>query len=160
MVSDFSLFLSFKIQIMEGLIHTHSGLRWIALILLVFAIFNAIASKRKGEYSKKDKMINLFAMIMLHIQLLIGIILMFTSTKVNYSKGWMGNDSARFFGMEHLAGMIIAILIVTIGRKKAEKITAPIQKHSKIATWYLIGLILILASIPWPFREALGGKWF
>ena len=55
MVSDFSLFLSFKIQIMEGLIHTHSGLRWIALILLVVAIFNAITSKRKGEYSKKDK---------------------------------------------------------------------------------------------------------
>jgi membrane protein DedA with SNARE-associated domain len=85
---------------------------------------------------------------------------MFTSGKVNYSQGWMKNPSARFFGMEHIALMIIALVIVTIGRKKAEKITAPIQKHSKIATWYLIGLILILASIPWPFRAALGGKWF
>jgi hypothetical protein len=147
---------------MEGLVHIHSGLRWIALILLVVAIFNAIASKRKGEYSKKDKMINLFAMIMLHTQLLIGIILMFTSSKVNYSNpnGWMKSPVNRFFGMEHIALMIIALVIVTIGRKKAEKITAPIQKHSKIATWYLIGLILILASIPWPFRAALGGKWF
>ena len=143
---------------MEGLVHIHSGLRWIALILLVVAIINAITSKRKGEYSKKDKMINLFAMIILHTQLLIGIILMFTSGKVNYSQGWMKNPSARFFGMEHIALMIIALVIVTIGRKKAEKITAPIQKHSKIATWYLIGLILILASIPWPFRAALGGK--
>jgi len=145
---------------MEGLIHAHSGLRWLALILLVVAIINAVASKRKGEYSKKDKMINLFAMIMLHIQLLIGIILMFNSGKVYYSKGWMDDDSARFFGMDHLAGMVIAIAIVTIGRKKAEKITAPIQKHSKIASWYLVGLILILASIPWPFREALKGEWF
>ncbi|MBI1837815.1 MAG: cytochrome B [Flavobacteriia bacterium] len=145
---------------MSGLIHIHSGLRWIALILLVIAIFNAVASKRKGEYLKKDKMINLFAMISLHTQLLIGIILMFTSGKVSFASGWIKNPMSRFYGMEHIAGMLIALVIITIGRKKAEKITAPIQKHSKIVTWYLIGLLIILASIPWPFRSALGGQWF
>lgn len=147
---------------MNAIVHIHSGLRWIALILLVVAIINAIKSKNKGEYLKKDKLINLFAMISLHIQLLIGGILMFISYKVNYSNpnGWMKSPVNRFYGMEHIAGMIIALVIITIGRKKAEKITAPIQKHSKIIKWYLIGLLIIIASIPWPFRAALGGKWF
>lgn len=145
--------------IMSALVHIHSGLRWIILILLVTAVVNALTSKGKGEYTKKDKKINLFAMISLHLQLVFGIILMFTSGKVSFDSGWMKNPSFRFYGMEHLLGMIIAIVLITIGRKKAEKITAPVQKHSKIFTWYLIGLLIILASIPWPFR-ALGGQWF
>ena len=84
--------------------------------------------------------------------------------KISFQKGWMSSDLAggmyRFFGMEHLVGMILAIVIITIGRKKAEKAATNDLKHTKILTWYTIGLILILAFIPWPFREALGGAWF
>jgi len=145
---------------MNGLAHAHSGLRWIALILIIYAIINAILSKNKGEYLKKDKMLNLFAMVSLHVQLLIGFVLYFISPKVSFSAGWMKIDFFRFYGMEHGLGMLIAIIIVTIGRKKAEKASVPAMQHSKIITWYTIGLIIIIASIPWPFREALGGKWF
>lgn len=130
------------------------------MILLVIAIFNALASRGKNSYEKKDKMINLFAMIMLHTQLLIGFIVYFMSPKVQFTEGWMKNSMLRFFGMEHLLLMVLAIVLVTIGRKKAEKSTNPAEKHKKIAVWYTIGLILILAGIPWPFREALGGAWF
>lgn len=130
------------------------------MILLVIAIFNALASRGKNSYEKKDKMINLFAMIMLHTQLLIGFIVYFMSPKVQFTEGWMKNSMLRFFGMEHLLLMVLAIVLVTIGRKKAEKSTNPAEKHKTIAVWYTIGLILILAGIPWPFREALGGAWF
>ena len=40
---------------LNGLVHAHSGLRWVALLLLVLAIFNALASKGKNSYEKKDK---------------------------------------------------------------------------------------------------------
>jgi hypothetical protein len=66
----------------------------------------------------------------------------------------------RFYGMEHLLLMLIAVVLVTIGRKKAEKALAPIVKHKKIIVFYSIALILIMAAIPWPFRTALGGQWF
>jgi signal transduction histidine kinase len=144
----------------NGLLHAHSGLRWIALVLILAAIFNAIASKSKGTYEKKDKLLNLFAMISLHTQLLIGLGMYFLSPKVQFSAGWMGNSSLRFFGMEHFVGMILAIVVITIGRKKAEKSIENADKHKKIFTWYLIGLLIIIAFIPWPFRTALGGAWF
>jgi len=144
----------------NALLHAHSGLRWVALILLVTAIFNAVKGKSSGEYLKKDKMINLFAMILLHTQLLIGLVMYFQSPKVQFSQGWMKDPMLRFYGMEHLLMMVIAIVLVTIGRKKAEKADAPIVKHQKIVVWYTIALILILAAIPWPFRAALGGQWF
>ena len=142
------------------LAHTHSGLRWIALILLVYAVINALSRKGSGEFSKKDKMVNLFAMVTLHVQLVLGLILYFTSGKVNFGQGWMKEDLFRFYGMEHFLGMIVAIVLVTIGRKIAEKQSTDIDKHKKIRTFYTIALVIIIASIPWPFRTALGGAWF
>jgi len=45
----------------NGLLHAHSGLRWVALILLIAAIFNALSAKRTGEYTAKHKKLNLLA---------------------------------------------------------------------------------------------------
>ena len=104
-------------------------------------------------------MVNLFAMISLHIQLLLGLILYFISPKVSFASGWMKDAALRFYGMEHLIGMLAAIVVVTVGRKLAEKQESAILKNKKIALWYVIGLVLIIASIPWPFR-GLGGQWF
>lgn len=142
------------------LIHAHSGFRWVALLFLILAIFNAIAGKSKGEYTNRDKKLNLFAMIFFHIQALGGFVVYFTSGKVQFVEGWMKNPMLRFFGMEHVLLMVAAVVLLTIGRKKAEKALAPIVKHKKIVVWYTIALILVLISIPWPIREALGGHWF
>ncbi|MFY7945032.1 MAG: hypothetical protein ACOVNZ_10635 [Crocinitomicaceae bacterium] len=140
------------------LTHAHSGLRWVALILLLLAIVNAFTSK---EYDKKHRLINLFAMVSLHTQLLIGLIQYFgTSTKVQFIEGWMKNPLLRFYGMEHILLMIIAIALVTIGHSKSKKGTTPEEKFKPIKLWYVIGLLLILAAIPWPFRTVLGGGWF
>lgn len=156
----FDIFVE-KIKMYEILVRSHSGLRWIALLLLLLAIANALKSKNSGVYLKKDKMINLFGMVFLHVQLLLGLILYFMSPKVTFAAGWMKVAWMRFFGMEHILIMLIAIVLVTIGRKKAEKENAAARKHAKIALWYTIGLILIIASIPWPFRENLGvTTWF
>lgn len=143
----------------NGLLHAHSGLRWIALLLLLFAIFNAFRSQTSGNYLKKDKMINLFAMIMLHIQLLIGLVLYFISPKVKFEGEWIGDPIYRFYGLEHLIGMLLAIVIITFGRKKAENLKSTRDKHRRVMISYGIGLIIILLSIPWPFRD-LGGAWF
>jgi hypothetical protein len=140
------------------LTHAHSGLRWIALILLLLAIVNAFTSK---TYEKKHRMINLFAMVSLHTQLLIGLIQYFgTSTKVQFIEGWMKNPLLRFYGMEHILLMIIAIVLVTIGHSKSKKGATLEEKFKPIKLWYVIGLLLILAAIPWPFRTVLGGGWF
>ena len=66
---------------MEIINHLHSGLRWVVLILLIWAIANAFSAK---HFEKKHKMVNLFAMVTLHIQLVIGLIQYFTSAKVQF----------------------------------------------------------------------------
>ena len=141
--------------------HAHSGLRWVALILLLLAIVNAFTSK---TYEKKHKMINLFAMVSLHTQLLIGLGLYFISPRVQFVKGWMSSKVAegmyRFYNLEHILLMIIAIALVTIGHSKSKKGATPEEKFKPIKLWYVIGLLLILAAIPWSFRTVLRGGWF
>lgn len=142
---------------MNILVSAHSGLRWIALVLLLLAIYNAFTAK---EYDKKHRLVNMFAMISLHTQLLIGLALYFTSDKVQFIEGWMKSPLLRFYGMEHLAGMLIAIVLVTIGHSKSKKATESSDKFKAIKLWYVLALILILAFIPWPFRTVLGAGWF
>jgi heme A synthase len=142
---------------MEIINHLHSGLRWIVLILLIWAIANAFSAK---HFEKKHKLINLFAMLTLHIQLVIGLIQYFTSAKVQFYDGWMENKLLRFYGMEHLAGMLLAIILITIGYSKAKRKVNDADKFKVIRLFYSIGLIIILLSIPWPFRAYLGGGWF
>jgi len=142
---------------MEILVRTHSGLRWIALGLLIYAILNAL--RKKDSYEKSDRLVNMFTMVSLHIQLVLGLILYFTSSKVSFVDGWMKNQLLRFYGMEHILLMIIAIVLVTIGHGKAKRATDSAKKHKTIVVYYTIAFILILASIPWPFRN-LGAGWF
>lgn len=162
--SYFSVFLEQNnLNMYDILKHSHSGLRWVVLILLLAAIFQAFGAQKSGVYEKRHKMVNLFAMISVHIQVTLGIIMAFLSPKISYTsigdESWMKNPMFRFFGMEHILMMVIAMILITIGRKKAEKKADAAAKHKAIAVWYTIVLIVILAGIPWPFRN-LGAGWF
>lgn len=146
---------------MNGLIAAHSGLRYIVLALLVIAIINAVANMKSNKYEKKDRLINLFTMVSLHIQLVLGLILYFVSPKVQFVEGMMGNANLRFFGVEHIGMMLLAIILITMGRKRAEKYPDPARRHKLIFRYYGLGLILIFIAIPWPFiYENLGAGYF
>lgn len=143
---------------MEGLIATHSGMRYIILLLLITALVNAIVNLKSGKYGKKDKFVNLFTMVLLHIQLLTGLILYFISPKVNFGEGMMSDPVTRFFTMEHIVMMIIAIALVTIGYMKSKKAIEANKKHRLVLIYYGLGLIIIFVAIPWPFIYGLTGS--
>ena len=143
----------------NGLVHAHSGLRWIVLILLLAAIFNAFSKKNSGSYSEGDRKLALFAMISTHVQFLIGIILYFISPLVVFAGESMKNTVLRFYLVEHILLMLIAIALITVGHSKSKKATDAAAKFKAISVFYLIALILILAAIPWPFRIE-GAGWF
>lgn len=147
---------------LSGIRHAHSGLRWILLILLLLAISNAFSGwKNKKTYSDKDKKIHLFAMVFVHIQVLIGFVSYYLNWggKVNFG-GMKGNAMVRFFTVEHMTMMILAAVIITIGFSRSKKTKETPLRFRLIFITYLIGLVLILAGIPWPFRTALGAGWF
>lgn len=147
-----------------GLLHLHSALRYVVLILLIIAVIKAWMSwQGKKEFSSGDKKIYLFTLIFSHIQLLVGLILYFVSPIVDQAYADFGaamkDAMLRFWAMEHFLMMLIAIILITIGYSSSKKTVDAVSKHKKIAIFYLIGLALILFAIPWPFGN-VPRPWF
>ncbi|MBL7735602.1 MAG: hypothetical protein JNL51_09085 [Chitinophagaceae bacterium] len=150
-----------------GLLHLHNLLRWVILILLVIAIVKSLSGMTgKKPFTKGDKKIGLFLMISAHIQLLIGLYEWFFGAwglKLIQKTGMgeaMKEPAYRFWAVEHITGMLIAIILITIGRGASKKNISDQAKHTKTFWFFLIAFILILSVVPWPFREAIARPLF
>lgn len=137
--------------------HSHSGLRWVVLILLVAAIGKAIGRRRSGVVYTKDKLA-LFALISVHLQLLIGLLLYLWLSPYGVAADPIeggGSAIATYYNYVHWWAMIIAVILVTVGYSKAKR-QAELNKGWKtIGVYYGVGLLIILAAIPWPFYPGL-----
>jgi len=153
---DAIFFLTFVvnfIRIMDALAHAHSGLRWILLALVIVAIIKGFGGlSGKKPFTAGDKKVALFALITCHLQLLIGLILYFFGDAVSFDAP-MSNALARFFLLEHSSGMLLGIILITIGYSTSKRADNDKKKFKRIAIWYTFGLLIILGSIPWPFME-------
>ena len=147
-----------------GLLHLHSALRYVVLILLIIAVIRALIGWRGSKpFKSSDKKLYLFTLIFTHIQLLIGLVLYFISPIVDQAYADFGaamkNSVLRFWAVEHFTVMLVAIILITIGYSSSKKAVEDTKKHMRIGLFYLIGLILILISIPWPF-SSVARPWF
>ena len=140
---------------LTGLLHTHNMFRWLVLIALILAIGFAFAGWfGKREWKKRDNFSGLSLTIFMDIQFLVGIILYafvspFTQAAFADFGAAMKNAELRFYAVEHILMMVIALVLIHIGRAKSKKGTVPWKKHRSAAIFYTIGLLVILAAIPW-----------
>lgn len=128
----------------------HSGWAYIALLVLVIAVVNAIIGmSSKKEFTPKDRKIGLFGLIGIHVQLLAGIILYFVSPLGLASFGQMSDKALRLTSLEHPLINLIAVALITIGWSKHKKLTSSESKFKTFSIFYGLGLLLILSRIPW-----------
>lgn len=148
-----------------GLLHLHNILRWVILILLLIAIVKSFVGMSSNRpFTNGDKKVGLFLMISAHIMLLIGLYQVLAGRygyfKLGVPDDLMSNKFYRFFLIEHPLAMLIAIVLITIGRGQAKKNISDPIKHKKSFWFYVVALIFILAAIPWPFREIVARPLF
>jgi uncharacterized membrane protein YozB (DUF420 family) len=137
----------------------HSTLAYAALGVLLLAVINAILGvTSKSLFKTKDRSISLVALIICHVQLVVGLLLYIVSDKFEQ---WsllgmkiMKNSELRQLLVEHPITNIIAIVLITIGWSKHKREESNNGKFKKIALFYLLGLVLLLAMIP--YKQWLG----
>jgi len=134
----------------------HSYWAYVTLLLIVLATFNAFKGLfTKGNFGDNDLRITLFALIVTHIQILIGLFLyIYSPNALEAIKGSgmgavMKDSLLRFSSVEHPLMMIIAVVLITIGFSKHKKKEASNAKFKTIAIFYGIALLLVLSRIPW-----------
>ncbi len=137
--------------------YLHSGLRYVVLILVVFATIQALLSWiGKKPYTETNRKLNLFALISAHTQLLIGLILyFFLSPLVQFSGAAMKNATTRYWTVEHITMMIIAVVLITIGYSRSKKILLPEKKHFNIFIFYLSAIIIVIVTLILSHRGVL-----
>ncbi len=145
------------------LLSLHSILRYVLLILILVTIIDSLVRMYKPE-DDADKKLALFSLIIMHTQILIGLGLYFISPliKTLMQAGKVMSESfPRFWVVEHMVGMIVAAILITIGYSRSKKQDSNWAKHRFILVYYSIALIIILLMIPWPFREVGAGRgWY
>lgn len=128
----------------------HSGWAYLALLLLVVAVVNALLGfSSKRAFTATDRKISLFALIFAHVQLLVGLILYFISPIGVALLGEMKDAAIRLTSLEHPLINILALAIITIGWSKHKRKESDTEKFKSIWVGYGLGLLLILSRIPW-----------
>lgn len=152
---------------MQIVLVLHNLLRWAVMAFGLWTLLSAISGViSKRNYTSADSKANFFFMLSCDIQLLLGLILYFINSWFDRLKDLSNNmkdTNTRFFTMEHALMMIIAWILVHVGRVSVKRAVTPAAKHKRTLLFFGLAILLILASIPWPFREAIARplyRWF
>ena len=137
------------------LLTVHNLLRWAVLLGGLYAITKSVLGiMHKRDFTKQENLSHALFVGFCHLQLLLGLILYFISPVVdqalaNGMGAAMKDPASRFVAVEHISTMIIAIVLIQVGRTLSKKQTEAMAKHKKAVSFFSIGLIVILSRIPW-----------
>ena len=144
----------------DGLLQLfHSLLRWLVLLSVGTAGSIALVGYlRNGPIIVWERSLTILAMVVCHIQLVIGLVLYAMRFKrYDSAVNWKGDQTRlgehvqRYWKFEHIGMMVLAIALVTIGRMMSKRAITESGKQLRIAIFYLLALLIMLFMIPWPF---------
>lgn len=135
----------------------HSWTRWLVLILALIVIFKAVSGwLSRKTFEKQDNLLGASFVGSMHLQLLLGLLLYFVFSPMGLkaiSELGMGpvmkNAEMRYWAVEHISVMILAVILAQVGRTLSKKASTDVEKHKKSAIFYSLAFVLVLSRIPW-----------
>jgi hypothetical protein len=144
----------------------HSWIRWAALPLGIVATFAALfgsdtqqpspGSQGSTGSQAADRWGRLLLMA-LDTQMLLGLLLYvalspFTGEAFKDFGGAMRNPLLRFWAVEHIGTMILAVVAAHAGKALGGKAQTPHAKRLRYSIGFGLSTILMVVAIPWPGR--------
>ena len=137
----------------------HSWLRWLALLAGIAATIAALRDNTPPPSSGPSNRWGLILTITLDTQLLLGLLLYFVlsptmaSIRENFGAA-MKDPVARFWAVEHVTTMVVAVVLVHVGRVLGRKSTTADSRKMKLFFCFGIATALMCLGIPWPGLRA------
>jgi hypothetical protein len=131
----------------------HSINRYLLMATMAFVLYRAFSGwLGKKNYEKIDNTASAALVGLAHLQLVLGLIQYFvtsayTTTAFANMKAAMKDTWLRYFAVEHIAMMLLAIVFIQLGRTFSKKAIGSEAKHKKLAIYTTIALLLILAAL-------------
>ncbi|MEJ7680830.1 MAG: hypothetical protein WKG06_23850 [Segetibacter sp.] len=150
-----------KLKLMyQGLLHLHNFGRWVVIILLLVAIVRSFSGMTGNKsFTKGDKKTGLFLMIAAHSMLLIGLYQWFAGPwgfqniqKAGH-EGCNAGQCLSFLGCRTYNRYAYRHYSYNHRQRISKKNINDTAKHRRSFWFYFTAFIVIIATVPWPFRE-------
>jgi hypothetical protein len=133
----------------------HSWVRWIALVAGFGATLAALRDAGTGSSNGRTETWGLALVTSLDIQMLLGLSLYLVlspnmqAIREHFDEA-MHARSLRFWAVEHITLMFVAVVLAHVGRVLARKAATPEGRRTRLLVCYGAATIAMLAGIPWP----------
>jgi hypothetical protein len=134
----------------------HSVIRWVVLACGAIAVLRAVLGwSGRRPWTASDDRAGLWLTIAMDVQTLVGLLLYawlspITTAALADMGAAMSIPSFRFWAVEHLALMVVALVLVHMGRVFVRKARTDAARHRRAAIFFLLALAAVLGAIPWP----------
>jgi hypothetical protein len=144
----------------SAVLFLHSYVRWVVIVLGLIAWLRAVAGRSTMAATPgRDDVYNRGFLIAFNLQITLGLLMYLALSPLTYAAfhnmgAAMGDALLRFFTVEHPFGMIAALVLAQIGRARGLRAKTAADARRQTIIFFGLALVLILASIPWPFVAA------
>ena len=138
----------------------HSWLRWAVILAGLYAIARAVAGAAgKRPWTRADDRAGYWFILAFDLQVLVGLLLYLalspiTRTAMGDFGEAMRSAGLRFWAVEHVFGMLVAAGLAHAGRARSRRLPDQAARHKVAAICFVLALLTILISIPWPGMPA------
>jgi len=124
---------------------------WLTVTMLVLSVLLSLLGLFKKDDYTDLKWFKLFKFTkwLFYLQAVLGFVLFFISPVVEFSEGFMKDETRRFYGMEHPIMMLIVVGLLAVGLYKAKKKISIARMSRTILIFYSIALIVVAMMVPW-----------
>ena len=133
----------------------HNLVRWVVIVTGLWAVVRTWRGWiGRAAWTPADTRAARFFIISLDVQLLLGVLLYavfspLTQRAFRDIGAAMRDAPVRYFLVEHVGIMLIAIVIAHIGFAKTKRATVDAAKFQTAALWLGIALAAIVGFVPW-----------
>ncbi len=115
-------------------------------------LYRAYSGWLSGKsYGKADNAGSAALLGLTHLQALLGLILYFMSPLTELARTDMGaamkDPWQRYFGVEHITTMLIAVVLIQLGRTLSKRAANDTDKFKKLAIYTTIAALLIIGTL-------------
>jgi hypothetical protein len=131
----------------------HSWVRWAALVAGIGAMAAALGDRSPGG-TGADRW-GRALVTALDLQLLLGLLLYFVvspnmaAIREHFSEA-MQNRGLRFWAVEHVTMMFVAVVLAHVGRVLARRAATPRAKRTRLLVCFGLATLAMFAGMPWP----------
>ena len=133
----------------------HSWVRW-AVVIFAFVVTNAgFRGFRDGNaWTPVDEKRQIALLAFADLQLVVGALLYLLWSPlarafVSDPGHFIHDHTIRFFGLEHPFMMLVAIVLLHVGRSRSKKVEGP-RRHRVVAIFGALAVFAMITSVPWP----------